>query len=174
MANLRQQRQVMGEYQNPALEELIDWINKNLPPTAVLAGPMPTMANLLLSTGRPIVNHPHYEDVGIRERTKKVYSIFSRRSVEEVHRSLVSLKVEYLVILGPYCLTTQRDGCSLTEVWDEEEPELKSQGREPVCPKLWNNPPLPFVKMFRNQEYAVLRVASKTLNIEQQPKTRTM
>ena len=84
----------MGEYQNVALEELVDWVNENLPKNAVMAGPMPTMANLLLSTGRPIVNHPHYEDVGIRERTKKVYTVFSRKSKDEVHRSLVGLKVQ--------------------------------------------------------------------------------
>ena len=84
--NIQEQRQIMGEYQNVALEELIEWINKNLPKNAVLAGPMPTMANLLLSTRRPIVNHPHYEDVGIRDRTKKVYTVFSRMSKEEVHR----------------------------------------------------------------------------------------
>ena len=104
--NIKEQQQIIGEYQNVALEELIDWINSNLSKTAVLAGPMPTMANLLLSTRRPIVNHPHYEDAGIRERTKKVYTVFSRRSKEEVHKALVGLKVEYLILNSGWCLTT--------------------------------------------------------------------
>ena len=79
VANIKEQRAIMGEYQNVQLEELIEWINKSLPPDAVLAGPMPTMANLLLSTGRPVVNHPHYEDAGLRERTKQVAAYKSHR-----------------------------------------------------------------------------------------------
>ena len=172
--NIGDQRNIMGEYQNVALEELVDWVNDNLPKNAVMAGPMPTMANLLLSTGRPIVNHPHYEDVGIRERTKKVYTVFSRKSKDEVHRSLVGLKVQYLVLHAGWCLTTERGGCALTEVWDAEEPDLKAEGREPVCPGLWHNTPLPFVKEFMNSEYAVLRVSPSKLEISSSSNSQEM
>ena len=188
VANIREQRQIMGEYQNPDLEQLIDWVEANLPREAVLGGPMPTMANLLLSTRRPVVNHPHYEDAGIRARTKKVYTVFSRRSKDEVHRALSSLQVEYLVLHAGWCLSTERNGCALTEVmmiqkyfsqinncnqvWDAEEPEHKEAGREPVCPVLWHRTPLPFVKVFQNSEYAVLRVAARARGI--MPPTRDM
>jgi len=158
VANIREQRGIIGEYQNVELEELVEWIDRSLPPSAVLAGPMPTMANLLLSTGRPVVNHPHYEDAGLRERTRKVYTVFSRRPPAQVHRALLDLGVQYLVLSAPWCLTTSRGGCALTEVWDLEEPHLVEEGREPTCPTLWHRPPLPFLSVFSNQEYKVLRL----------------
>lgn len=89
VGNIQHQRNIRGEYSNYPLEDLIEWINASTPTSrscllsilgrfaaiadlyfshldAVFGGPMPTMANLKLSTHRPIINHPHYEDEGIR------------------------------------------------------------------------------------------------------------
>ena len=41
------------------------------------------------------MNHPHFEDVGSRERTKKVYTVYSRRSPKEVHNILTDMKVSF-------------------------------------------------------------------------------
>ena len=57
---------VVGEYNNPEAEQLVLWIRDHTPQTAVFAGTMPTMATVLLTTGRPVVNHPHYENAGLR------------------------------------------------------------------------------------------------------------
>ena len=57
---------VIGEYNNPNGEELVHWIQDHTPQSAVFAGTMPTMATVLLTTGRPVVNHPHYENAGLR------------------------------------------------------------------------------------------------------------
>lgn len=65
---------------------------------------MPLMANLMLSTRRAIVNHPHYEDVALRQKTRKVYQMYSRRSPEEYKQTLKELQVHYVVLHSGWCL----------------------------------------------------------------------
>lgn len=101
--NIRQQIGIHGEYSNPEQEKLFLWINKETTPTNVFAGSMPVMANLKLSTLRPIVNHPHYEDDEIRKRTMNVYSMYSRRSLDEVYNTLNTMGVNYYIFQPHSC-----------------------------------------------------------------------
>ncbi|XP_033103508.1 probable C-mannosyltransferase DPY19L1 [Anneissia japonica] len=66
ISQLQSQWDIKGEFSNAPQEELLNWIMASTPKDAVFAGPMPTMASAKLSTGRCIVNHPHYEDAGLR------------------------------------------------------------------------------------------------------------
>ena len=128
--NLQDQQSIIGEYSNPEMEELVQWIAAETPKDAAFAGPMPLMASVLLTTHRPIVNHPHYEGTHIRyslfcildtllvlilngfvwcrERTKKVYRAFGRGTVAELYRTLVDLKVSYLVLGDQWCYGESR------------------------------------------------------------------
>jgi hypothetical protein len=76
--NVQKQLSISGEFNNESQEKLFRWIDdntakgktiifsNNLSLDAVFSGSMALMANLKLSTLRPIFNHPHYEDEGIR------------------------------------------------------------------------------------------------------------
>ncbi|KAL3831444.1 hypothetical protein ACJMK2_023195 [Sinanodonta woodiana] len=106
--NLQHQWSIMGEFSNYPLEQLVEWIKAETPPNAVFAGPMPTMATVKLCAGRPIVNHPHYEDAGLRERTKKVYTMYSRKPEEEVKQNLLDLQVDYVIMEDSWCIRKTR------------------------------------------------------------------
>ncbi|GAB5568683.1 probable C-mannosyltransferase DPY19L1 isoform X1 [Prionailurus iriomotensis] len=103
-ANLQTQWNIVGEFSNLPQEELIEWIKYSTKPDAVFAGAMPTMASVKLSALRPIVNHPHYEDAGLRARTKIVYSMYSRKAAEEVKRELIKLQVNYYILEESWCI----------------------------------------------------------------------
>ena len=121
------------------------------------------MANLLLSTGRPVVNHPHYEDAGLRERTRLIYKMYDRISPEEYHAILKNLNVKYLVAVVHWCLSAGAPtGCSMPEIWQVENPPKKGEPVLPtLCPQLWGKgkkTAAPFKKVFSNREYVVLKV----------------
>jgi len=155
IANLKTQFNTKGEYNNPELEQLVEWIQHNSSPKAVFAGAMPTMAAVKLTTNRAIVNHPHYEDAGLRERTKKVYQTYSRKPCSEVHKALENMQVTHLIMEDSWCIKRYRPGCALPEVWDIEDPSNKDR---PACCSLLRHSPKPFRKLFSNDQYVVLKV----------------
>ncbi|XP_059478844.1 probable C-mannosyltransferase DPY19L1 [Neocloeon triangulifer] len=161
--NISHQRSIMGEYSNVALEQLLEWVEAETPKDAVFAGPMPVMANLLLSTRRPIVNHPHYEDAGLRERTKNVYTIFSRRTPQEVYKILSHMRVQFVVLEESWCFRESRPGCAMVDLWDVEEPENRHQ--PPLCPRLFLQSSIPFEKVYSNSEYVVLWLHSQYVEL---------
>lgn len=163
--NIQSQRQIIGEYSNPDQEMLFDWIEANTKKDAVFAGTMPVMANLKLTTLRPIVNHPHYEHVGIRERTLKVYSIFSKKPIDEVHRTMRDLKVDYVIIQVMNCAMDHKDPkCVYRGMWDEEDPQ--NRDRSSLCDLLVsaarsrdNSLIAPFKVVYNpNMNYLIIRV----------------
>uniref|UniRef100_A0A8C7FX73 Probable C-mannosyltransferase DPY19L1 n=1 Tax=Oncorhynchus kisutch TaxID=8019 RepID=A0A8C7FX73_ONCKI len=155
-ANLQAQWGIMGEFSNLPQEQLLDWIKDNTRPNAVFAGAMPTMASVKLSAGRPIVNHPHYEDAGLRERTKLVYAMYSRKSAEVVKRNLMQMEVDYFVLEDSWCTRRSRPGCSMPEIWDVEDPQ--NAGKVPLCTLMSRDSRPHFATVFHNNVYKVLKV----------------
>nr|XP_040577202.1 probable C-mannosyltransferase DPY19L1 isoform X1 [Lepeophtheirus salmonis] len=159
--NVKEQRGTMGEFSNPELEQLIEWIKEDVPVTGSFAGPMPLMANLLLSTRRPVVNHPHYEDESLRARTKEIYRIYSRITVKEYLPVLKKLKIQFLVLSSSWCLNSESEtGCAMTDLWDIEIPRT-SASPPPLCKTLWNSSKkemFGLTRVFKNNQYVVLKV----------------
>lgn len=157
MWNVKQQWSIQGEFSNVNMESLIDWINANTHQKAVFGGPMPTMATIKLCTARPIVNHPHYEDVGLRNRTVLVYSMFSRKDPSVVHQHYKQLQMDYFIVEEHWCLRRPKPGCGMTDLWDMEDKE--NLGNDAVCKVISEQKEGPyFQQVFKNSQYAVFRV----------------
>ncbi|OXB83206.1 UNVERIFIED_CONTAM: hypothetical protein H355_001958 [Colinus virginianus] len=158
-ANLQTQWNIMGEFSNLPQEELLEWIQVNTRQDAVFAGAMPTMASVKLSALRPVVNHPHYEDAGLRARTKIVYSMYSRKPAKEVKRELIKLGVNYYILEESLCVSRKKPGCSMPEIWDVEDPA--NRGRTPLCTLMSKDSRPYFITVFENSNYRVLKIPNE-------------
>ncbi|XP_077158892.1 protein C-mannosyl-transferase DPY19L1 [Paroedura picta] len=157
IANVQKEWRIVGEFSNFPQEELLTWIKTNTKEGAVFAGAMPTMASVKLSTLRPIVNHPHYEDAGLRARTKIVYSMYSRKPAKEVKRELLKMGINYYILEDSWCLRRTKPGCSMPEIWDIEDPI--NAGKIPLCMMLSKDSRPFFRTVFDNSVFKVLEVS---------------
>ncbi|CAD5217567.1 unnamed protein product [Bursaphelenchus okinawaensis] len=117
--NIAKQIGIKGEYSNEPQEYLFDWIETNTHKDDVFAGSMPTMANIHLSTGRKVFNHPHYEDAGLRERTFQVYQFYGRNTPETVYKTFKKLGINYFVLEPFLCKGHQRPECTYIGMFDK-------------------------------------------------------
>ncbi|XP_031832588.1 C-mannosyltransferase dpy-19 [Nomia melanderi] len=157
----REERSIMGEFMNLEQEELFEWIKNNTPKDAVFAGKMSLMANLMLSTGRPIVNNPYYESKEMRNRTLQVYEIFSRKDEPSVYLTLRKMGVNYVVLEEPLCFAYANlpSGCQMIDLWDMvDNGTAKAAGKPALCPMLFQGMSYFFTRTFVSRRYVVLQL----------------
>ena len=154
--NIYKQLRIYGEYNNPMMEELVIWAREHTPQDAVFAGSMSTMANIKLSTARPIANHPHYENTDIRERTRLIYQIFARVSPQRVHDTLKGLGVDYVVVEDGFCNKQMKEGCKLADALALENEDFQEETA--FCELVTTYTPPGFKQVFNNQNHRVLQV----------------
>ena len=114
---------------------------------------------LILTFQRPIVNHPHYEDTGLRDRTHKLYTMFSRRPPAQVHQTMLDMKLDYFILEMSWCSRSTKDGCALPKVYDLEDVEYR--GGRPCCEIIAENPEPYFKEVFKNVHYRILKINKK-------------
>ncbi|VDM41737.1 unnamed protein product [Toxocara canis] len=105
----------------------MEWISSSTPPSSSWAGSMQLMAGIKACTGRNLANHPHFEDKWLRERTQRLYQIYGKRLVADVHEILREERVDYIILEDSICLA-QSNGCSTNDLVDLSNGVLPDSG----------------------------------------------
>ncbi|XP_064628354.1 protein C-mannosyl-transferase DPY19L3-like isoform X2 [Lineus longissimus] len=118
----------LKEFYDPDTVDLMEWIKKDTAPTAAFTGSMQLLAGVKLCTGRPLTNHPHYEDKQLRERTKELYQYYGRTPPDKVHEIMLKYDVSYIILEDSICLA-QSTGCRVPDLIDVLNGEIPDHGR---------------------------------------------
>uniref|UniRef100_A0A0N5AYK3 C-mannosyltransferase DPY19L3 n=1 Tax=Syphacia muris TaxID=451379 RepID=A0A0N5AYK3_9BILA len=107
------------EFWDPETVDLMEWISKNTPTDSSWAGTMQLMAGVKACTGRRLINHPHFEDKWLRNRTAKIYQIYARQPIHYVHNILRNEAVDFIIVEESTCRAPS-SGCSTKDLIDLE------------------------------------------------------
>ncbi|CAD5206698.1 unnamed protein product [Bursaphelenchus okinawaensis] len=158
------------EFYDPDTVRLMEWINQQNE-TMVFSGSMQLMAGVKCCTGRPITNHPHFEDSYLRERTLRIYQMYGRRPADEVYGILKNENATHIILEDSICLA-KSTGCALKDLVDQANGQQTESGRYPFVPsRSLQNTVLPrfcdvlrkkghsqFALVFRNRTFRVYRL----------------
>ena len=122
----------LREFYDPDTVDLMQWLQQNTEQYDAISGSMQLMAGVKLCTGRPITNHPHFEDKNLRDRTREVirtkirailttvfqlYQMYAKTGPEEVFSILQKYNASYIVLEDSICLA-HRERCTLPDIMD--------------------------------------------------------
>eukprot|EP00050_Salpingoeca_kvevrii_P003539 m.226995 g.226995 ORF g.226995 m.226995 type:complete len:702 (+) comp10847_c1_seq24:1078-3183(+) len=148
-----------GEWNHPPMREMLEFVRLKTPATASFASTMPMTSAIKCVANRAIVNHPHYEDADLRERTFNIYKVFSAHNEEQVYNELVKYKTDYLVLDGNWCNRNRRMGCNMPEIYEHYYPELV--GGKQFC-AAWLSGEVKktkyFERVFKNDVFVVIKL----------------
>ena len=123
---------------------------------------MPLSANLKLSTNRRIINHPHYEDINLRNRIKKIYShLYGYRPLEELHSILKNeFKTNYLILERHYCLghPPGKPECAMSQI---AHIDMERTSERQTCANILNQDAHTikfFLKKFQSSHVAIFKI----------------
>jgi len=117
----------LREFYDPDTVDLMQWLEQRTPPDSVISGSMQLMAGVKLCSGRTITNHPHFEDLSLRERTKELYQVYAKSSPETVHAILTRYKANYVILEDSICLA-HRERCGLPDIMDLTNGHIPEDG----------------------------------------------
>merc|ERR1711874_336530 len=124
---ISQEMEDLREFYDPDTVDLMQWIQQNTEQCSAISGSMQLMAGVKLCTGRPITNHPHFEDKGLRDRTRELYQMYAKTSPEEVFSILQKYNASYIILEDSICLA-HRERCSLPDIMDLSNGHIPDDG----------------------------------------------
>ncbi|XP_067126901.1 protein C-mannosyl-transferase DPY19L3-like [Centruroides vittatus] len=155
----------LKEFWDPDTVQLMEWIKDNTSPSAAFSGSMQLLAGVKLCTGRPITNHPHFEDKWLRNRTEQVYQMYAHRPAEDVYKILHDIGASYIILEDSICLSPRRKGCSLPEIMDLHNAQIHSNADAKAVPLFCDairhmKPPYStyFKLVFQNKTFRLYRL----------------
>lgn len=117
----------LREFYDPDTVDLMQWIQQNTHKSSAISGSMQLMAGVKLCTGRPITNHPHFEDKRLRDRTRELYQMYAKTNPEEVFNILQKYNASYIILEDSICLA-HRERCSLPDIMDLSNGHIPDDG----------------------------------------------
>ncbi|XP_036371494.1 probable C-mannosyltransferase DPY19L4 [Megalops cyprinoides] len=109
----------LQEFYDPDTVELMNWIKRQAPMTAVFAGSPQLMGAVKLCSGWTVTSLPLYTDINLLRRSENIYQVYAMRSAEDVYKILTSYKANYVIIEETVCSEMSAvKGCRIKDLLD--------------------------------------------------------